>query len=365
MKEKMIVFAFFAVLIGLMVCLLPFALPPFLKWKLAVFVLGEAILGTVLLAMFFGGLTTLGQEERAIVEVLGAFSHVAGPGLTWICPRFMSIRAVVSTWEQSFQIFNDCNVWIDFVDGRARPKLTVVSVRAMSPDVAYSDNPRDPNSEKLPGAYRTIYLVDNWRDRGVEQTENAVRTYLATIELDKALEKGKAGFDLLAPGRMPKKETKKLRATFARWGLEILKITIGDFDLPTEVLETRDDVQRATWRAEAAKAEMAQVARETTGTYIHMIAHLTGETPEDVQDRFAANEDMEEGGRAFAQELVSRQLSLRHNALRDVRAATGSPLGDTMALASEFFSRRQDPNPQPGALPPTRNANPNPAPVPT
>lgn len=359
MKERTIVFAFFVVLVGLMILLFPLLLPPFLKWKMVVFVGGEAILGSVLLYVIFAGLGTLDEEERALIQVFGSFSHVAGPGLFWTCPWFMKIRAIISTWEQSFPIFVDADNWIDFSDGRARPKRTAVSVRALSPDTAYPDVPGDPNSSAFPGAYRMVYLVDDWRKRGAEETESTVRAYFATIELDVALEKGKAGFNLL-DGKLPEDEKAKLKAKFALWGLELLGITIGDFDLPKEVLEIRDSVQEAEWKAQAAKAECEQVATETMGTLVHMIASLTGESPDEVQNRFASSDELEGKGFALASDLIVRQLSLRHNALRDVRAATGSPLGDMMALASEFFSRRQEPNPQPGQKSSTRNADPTP-----
>jgi regulator of protease activity HflC (stomatin/prohibitin superfamily) len=364
MKEKAIMYAFFAVLVGLMVCLLPFATPPFVKWKLMVFVVGEAICGTTLLYMFFAGLTTIGQEERAVIEVLSRFSHVDGPGLIWVCPGFMKIRAIIDTWEQAFPLFKD-GIWIDFKDGRAQPTLAMVFLRVKSPATPYDVFSKKKKGRKIygemfPGAFRMIYLVNDWAKRAVELTENTVRSYLATLEVDEALEGEKGGFNLLEGGRIPLAERKKLEKALAYWGLEVSKITIGDFNLPEEVMKTRDTVQQAAWKAEAAKAECEEVANETTGTFVHMIAALTGEKPEEVQDRFASSEEMEESGRAFAQDLVCRQLSLRHNALRDVRANTGSALGDLTGLVSGLFSQKQDPV-QVGKPAPTQNANPAPA----
>lgn len=352
MKEKLIMAVCLATIVACPMGLVTFS--PLLPEVLLPAAAGVALLE---LCLFLSGLTTIEEEERAVVTVLGAFSHVAGPGLIWVCPGFMRIRAIIGTWEQSMPLFSQ-DIWIDFKDGRAQPKLAQVFVRCLNPDVAYSV-PESAGGKALPGAYRMIYLVNDWRAKAVELAENAVRSFFAGLEVDEALEGGKGGFNLLDGDRLPDAEREKLALVLKGWGLEAPRILIGDFNLPKEVMEVRDAVQEAVWKAEASKAEIQQTANETTGTLISMMAGLTGEAPECVQARFKGSDELKAIGLKFSQDLVVRQVSLRHKALTDLRVDTGSEIGDLAGLVSGLFSRRQGPNPQPGNPLPTRNANPN------
>lgn len=336
MKEKMIVWVFFMVLVGLMICLLPFALPPFIKWKMVVFVGGEAIISTVLLYMFFGGLITVGPEERIIVEVLGQFSHIAKPGLAWICPIFMKPRMRVMTWEESLNLYPDGSIVLDFKDDSATPKGARVFLRVKSPDKNYVAIGESAGQEKS-GSYRVAYCVEGYKERVVELVTNLIRSTCSKIGLNEALEGEIAGFNLLDGEKIPLERKDDFFETVDGWGVEILRVIIDDFDLSDHTKEARASVQQAARRAEASVSEAKQTVNETAVALIEMFGAVTGKTYEEVQGVICGDDALKEKLFIYLQDLISRKLSLRHGALTDVRANTGNDFSDLAAVISSVL----------------------------
>ncbi len=159
------------------------------------------------------GVKAVQQQERRLVEFFGKYIRTLKPGLGWILPGLMKIRASISTWEQTIPLF-ETPVTVDFQDGSATPKGAEVFVRIKNPDIPY-----DAGDGKMEtGVYRAIYEIKNWRTAIRDLVENAIRSYLNSLTIDKGITKKAAGFDLT--NRFPKKEKERITNALDIWGFE-------------------------------------------------------------------------------------------------------------------------------------------------
>lgn len=279
----------------------------------------------ILLVLFFGGLTIVPPEKRYVVEILGKFYDVLQPGLQWVCPFFMKIRAECETWEQSIGLFTE-PIKIDFVDGSARLKGVYAFVRLCSPDVPY-EVPGFPTITGGPetGSFRAIYEVDDWGARIKELLENASRSYLGSLGLDDALKEGKGGYNLFEGDRIPADEGNRIKDKIKAWGWELTKLTVTDFDLDESIIAARDRLQKARREADAAELEILTRSRETIGSLVQMFSDATGKPVDEIKEEINGNPEFRDKILLLAQDLVIRQMSIDGGALVDVRGS-GNPL---------------------------------------
>lgn len=276
------------------------------------------------------GFKTVQQEERRVVEFFGTYlmtlrpvSYV--PGLRWILPGAMKIRATIRIWEIKIPLFEE-PIKIDFRDGSATLKGAAGFVRVKNPDEPYA---LPQEKARLTGVFRAIYNIQNWRVAIKDLLENALRSYLNTLTIDEGLTAARAGYELL--NRLPEEEQGRLQHTLARWGLELMQVTIGDFDLEPELVKARGEVHKRERAAEAAQHVRVQLARETIGYVIQMMAEATGRTFDEVQREVAANPELSEELKRFSEDLVTRRMSIDGHALTDIRVAgAGGDLAQTL-----------------------------------
>lgn len=296
----------------------------FAKWILAIVFLGVF---TVLVVVFgIGGLKIVHQEERMVVEFFGRFYEIKKPGLRWVCPFIMSVRAIVPIWEQILALFEE-SIKIDFKDGSATPKGVKAFVRIKDPGTLYKLKGETIEKE---GIFRAIYYINNWRERAVELLENAVRSYLATLTIDEALPKRRGGYDLLIANRIPKNEKAKIKEALEMWGLQLERITVTDFDLDSEIVKSRNEVQKRKRAVEVAEYEKIIRSQETIGALIQMLAESTGKKPEDIRKEIDNDSDLKRRLRAFSEEVVTRRMSIDANALTDIRTGGGGSLEQSL-----------------------------------
>lgn len=304
------------------------------------------ILLLVLTVFFFKGFDVVQQQERVVVEFFGRYWKEKKPGLRWNFPGIIKVRAVVSIWELALILF-DKPIKIDFKDGSATPKGAKAFVKIKKPDEPYQ---LEEEKEPRTGVFRAVYFVLNWRDRAVELLENAVRSYLATLTIDEALPKKRGGFDLLTANRIPKSEKSKIKKALDQWGLELLRITVTDFDLEPDLVRARGDVQKKKRAVETAEFEKKVRAHETVGALIQMLAEARGKTFSEIQKEIEDDEGLKNKIMDFSQELVTRQMSIDGKALTDVRVsgAGGDILKSLLALiaAHSKLSTEKEKRPQ-------------------
>jgi len=271
------------------------------------------------MAIFLFGIRLVHQEERFIIELLGGFWGIKGPGLIWIFPGLMKVREVVAIWEQTLNLFED-PIKIDFKDGSAVPKGVYALVRIKNPDTPYTVPNENKNDSKT-GCYRVVYEVDNWRKKTIEVLENAVRSYLATLTIDEALPKRRGGYDLLTANRIPRKEKERIKNTLEKWGVHLLSVYVTDFDLDEDIVRAREEVQKKKRAAEAAEQEKKIRAQETVGSLIQMFAEITGREYREVQEEINNNPAMKERLSDFSKDLITRRMAIDGRAFTDIRVA--------------------------------------------
>ena len=283
--------------------------------------------------VFFGlkGLKVIHEEERAVIEFFGKFYGIKKPGLIWVCPIIMKIREKIALWEQTIKLFEN-PIKIDFQDGSAIPKSVEGFIKIRNPDTLYlSEEENRLNKEKnksneetkkaKTGVYRSVYYVDNWRTKIIEVLENAVRSYLATLTIDEALPKRRGGYNLLDENRIPKEETQIIRNTIEGYGLDLLRVTVTDFDLDPEIVKARNEVQKKLRQTEVAEYEKIIRAKETVGSLIQMLAESTGKKYEEIQEEIATNTELKNTIQSFSKELITRRMSIDGKALTDIRVS--------------------------------------------
>jgi regulator of protease activity HflC (stomatin/prohibitin superfamily) len=260
-----------------------------------------------------------------VVELFGRYIWTLQPGLQWILPWVMEIRATIAVWEQPVRLF-ESPIKIGFRDGSATPKGAAVFVRMQDPDHPY---PLPGEAEGFTGVYRAIYLIANWRVAVRDLIENALRSYLNGLTIDEAITMAKAGYDLTTTTPelgLPNHEIERIRGVLSGWGFELMRITITDFDLEPDLVAARGEVQKRERAADAARHEARIRALETTRTLIEMMSQFMGLTPEQVQQRIAGNQALQDRFQAIAEDLVSRQVSIAGKALTDIRVVGGDDL---------------------------------------
>ncbi len=274
--------------------------------------------------VFFGlkGLKVIHEEERAVVEFFGKFYNIKKPGLVWVCPVVEKIRKTISIWEQSLELFKN-PIKIDFQDGSAAPKGVKGFIRVRKPDTEYlseEEIKEGKGDEKAQtGVYRIVYYINDYKDKVIEILENAVRSYLATLTIDQALPERRGGYDLLTENRIPEEEKARMKNTLEGWGLDLLRITVTDFDLGPKIVEARDEVQKKLRQTEVAEYEKIIRAKETVGSLIQMLAESTGKEYEEIQKEVESNTELKNTIQSFSKELITRRMSIDGKALTDIR----------------------------------------------
>jgi len=286
------------------------------------------VVAIVLLILSFRGFAS--EQERFAIERFGGFSRSVGPGPVFALPLIERIRAILNVWEIEIKLFEE-PVMIDFHDGSAAPKDARAFVRVHSPDQPY--DARDGISET--GVYRAIYIAEDWRTMIGDRVENALRSYLNGLTIDEGITAAKAGYDLTRRKRIPRGELNGLKGDIARWGFDLNTVTVGDFDLDPELVKARGELHRAQREMEAATQVRVTRARETMGTLIQMMAEVTGRTFEQVQQEVATNDELQERLRQFAEEVVTRRMSIDGKALMDIRTSGG---GDIEQVAMRLIA---------------------------
>lgn len=234
------------------------------------------VLLVVVAIIFRLGVFILAPEEVAVIELLGKFHRIAGPGgLNWRLPFLTRIRAVVDTWEQEIPLFDQGEIKIDLADGWIKPKEAKAFIRVQNPEYA-------------------IYKIADWRSAIKSLAETLTSSYLRAFPLDQVLQGGRGGFDIsdqinrrskelddevkLLRAKKDKSRLLKTKADLDKayediqgaessWGIEIKQIYVPDYDLSLELRRARDEVHEAERRAKAAIYHTAQMQRETSGLY--------------------------------------------------------------------------------------------------
>ncbi len=285
------------------------------------------ILGGILVFLFIFviyGLKQFRQEERAVIELFGKYLYTLQPGLQWIFPFIMKIRAVISIWEIKISLFEQ-EIKIDFRDGSAVPKGAEAWVSIKTPDTRYG--PSGKMGREMTGTERAIYNISNWRMAAKDLLENALRSFLNTLYIDEGITQARAGFDLR--NSLPKEEQGRLEDTLARWGFDLRQVTIMDFDLEPELVKARGEIHRRKKQLLEAREERKIKSERIVGGFVDMLVKSTGLKKKEVQEKLRSDPELT----AMIVDLVQRDMSINGKALTHIRVDGNN---DLMSLIAAF-----------------------------
>lgn len=290
----------------------------------------------------YQSLLRIPQEIRVLEEVLGAYFKTVGPGLHWIPWITGAARAHVSIQTQRYPLFKE-PVWIDFQDGSASPRQAFAYVRMMNREEEFryqhdiqgrvqQDRHLRDYIDRDP-AYRMVYAVRNIKEAVISLLESSVRSYLNSLTIQEALQKGGAGYNIA-----PELENyEELRAVLMNWGLVLEKIVVGDFNLSETIIKLRESVHKARQEAKAAQFIVDRRSKEIAGVIVKSLSQATGKTISQIKEELAENAETKEQLMAFVQDIISRDISIRAGALTDIRVSGGSSLQEALVQAIAAF----------------------------
>ena len=212
------------------------------------------------------------QQERWVVEFLGRYAGVRGPGLTFVLHWLEKVREKVLILEQSLPLFEGEK--IDFQDGTSEVDATAY--------IVVRDNPTD--------IWRSVYTVAGLKQWAESMIENALRPLFHGKTIDQAL--AMRG-DLLVqiPIQISPQALADLVALLAEKGLELRRAPLEDVDLPPDVIAARQLPLQAQKALDAATIDAARRAVTIFGTVDELRKRLeaTGQYTADEAKNLAAD----------------------------------------------------------------------------
>lgn len=167
--------------------------------------------------VLFAGIRIVRPTQRGLIERLGKYKSLAGPGFHWIIPVI----------DRLFMV----NVTEQMVDAEPQEIITNDNLNASVDAQVYFRVKADEESVK--GA---IYNVNNYTWQIVNLARTTLRNIIGTLTLKSAnSERGKINSELYTTLH---NETKS-------WGIEIVRTELKEIDPPDDVQETMNKVVKA------------------------------------------------------------------------------------------------------------------------
>ena len=175
------------------------------------------LIGIPLVVLFFAGIRIVRPTHRGLIERLGKYKKLAGPGFHWIIPVIDRLFLV--------------NVTEQMVDAEPQEIITNDNLNASVDAQVYFKVKADEESVK-----GSIYNVNNYKYQIVNLARTTLRNIIGTLTLKSAnSERGKINAELY----------KTLHTETQSWGIEIVRTELKQIDPPRDVQETMNKVVKA------------------------------------------------------------------------------------------------------------------------
>jgi len=255
------------------------------------------VIGFVGIVIFFYGLLgikIIRPHERGVVERLGNFSRIIGPGLQWIFPFFEKVRKV-DLREQVADVPPQGVITKDNV---------VVTVDAV---IYYEIT--DPKS--------ILYNIANFTYAVTKLAQTNLRNIIGEMELDESL---------TSRERINSQLRQTLDDATDKWGVKVTRVELQRIDPPTDVVE-------AMHKQMKSERERRAVILEAEGYKTSEILKAEGEK----QAKILKAEGERESIRKIAEAQKDQQILLAEgeaSAIKDVFQAIhdGNPTNDLLAI---------------------------------
>ncbi len=170
-----------------------------------------------IILLLFAGIKIVRPTQRGLIERLGKYYKLAGPGFHWIIPVIDRIYMV--------------NVTEQMVDAEPQEIITNDNLNASVDAQVYFRVKSDEESVK-----GSIYNVNNYKWQIVNLARTTLRNIIGTLTLKSAnSERGKINAELY----------KTLHNETQSWGIEIVRTELKEIDPPKDVQETMNKVVKA------------------------------------------------------------------------------------------------------------------------
>ena len=167
--------------------------------------------------LLFVGIRIVRPTERALIERLGKYHSLAGPGFHWIIPIIDRLYMI--------------NVTEQMIDAEPQEIITNDNLNARVDAQVYFRVKSDEESVK-----GSIYNVNDYKSQIVNLARTTLRNIIGTLTLKSAnSERGKINADLY----------KTLHVETQSWGIEIVRTELKEIDPPKDVQETMNKVVKA------------------------------------------------------------------------------------------------------------------------
>ena len=264
------------------------------------------LIGIPVVVLFFAGIRIVRPTHRGLIERLGKYRKLAGPGFHWIIPVIDRLFLV--------------NVTEQMVDAEPQEIITNDNLNASVDAQVYFKVKADEESVK-----GSIYNVNNYKYQIVNLARTTLRNIIGTLTLKSAnSERGKINAELY----------RTLHTETQSWGIEIVRTELKQIDPPRDVQETMNKVVKAENEKIAAidSATAAETVadgvkrakiKEAEGFKQSKILHAEGEAEAIRLVNEAANKYVI-GNAQLLRKLEALEASLGNNA--KIVVPTGSDL---------------------------------------
>lgn len=273
------------------------------------------------IAFGIASIRRLEEPEIWVIQRFGKFFETTDKaGLRFIPRIFREIRAIIDGWEQVIELFKE-KAFIDFREGgTAAPQEAAAGVKVVD-------------------GQKAIYEVANWRISAQKLLESAVRNYLNTLTTDEALALSGANLADIINERTAKESTKTVKQDLARWGLELLTLTIKDFEMGPETASARREVMERKKEKEASVHTAERRAEETMGTLIQMLANARGKKPEEIRGEIEGDAKLYKEFQEFAKNMTAEQVEIAAKAYQRIKVEAPDALSGLIALFKQFSGK--------------------------
>jgi len=221
-----------------------------------------------LVVLFFAGIRIVRPTHRGLIERLGKYNKLAGPGFHWIIPVIDRLFLV--------------NVTEQMVDAEPQEIITNDNLNASVDAQVYFKVKSDEESVK-----GSIYSVNDYKYQIVNLARTTLRNIIGTLTLKSAnSERGKINAELY----------KTLHTETQSWGIEIVRTELKQIDPPRDVQETMNKV---------VKAENEKIAAIDSATAAETVADGVKRAKIKEAEGFKQSKILHAEGEAEASRLVN------------------------------------------------------------
>lgn len=183
------------------------------------------------------------QQEAVIIERLGKFNRIAGPGFKVKIPLIekKAVRVSMRTMKEGFRI-----------DAKTQDNVTIVLEVSAQYHVDYSYG----NTPQESGIYRSYYMLAQPIEQMHDYLADALRSSIPNYTLDEVFEK---------KDDIANDVNNTVAHTMAEFGWKLVSTLITGIDLPASVEQSMNDINAAQRQQQAAQslANAAKIKRVT------------------------------------------------------------------------------------------------------